>query len=314
MDRLSSVLNRFRPKIKQVQRMQFTEHETPVSFDPKHAYLIYVCSDDVIIDGAEELTLPIQNDSSTQLFDALSFSSFPKGSLIWLASGDTLRLIGDHVSIIVCEYDFGDVALNPFLDTGSRILVLRGEDNIAKTLTPIFTLLMVEIDQHKCGYQVVSERLSEAILVQLLRLLMQQKRLDFGVLAALSDDKLARALVAIHESPDQSWTVDRLAMTAGMSRSAFNTLFRQKVGSPPMEYLTLWRMRLAYQELQNGTKIAELSSQLGYQSETAFRRAFKKVVGKSPGEIQKGASNVWQITMPQNHATKANFEINAPTE
>ncbi|MCZ2721645.1 AraC family transcriptional regulator [Marinomonas sp. 15G1-11] len=302
MDRLSAVLNRFRPKIKRVQHVDFLELDTSISLDPQNAYLVQLCSAHVRVENVKVLTPLGASENSAE--HAVDEEYFSEGSLLWIASGETLTLKGQNVSLVLCEYEFGHVDLNPFLDTGSRILALRGEDDISSSLMPIFSVLITELDHKRCGYQVVSERLAEAMLVQFLRLLMQQKRLDFGVLSALSDNKLARALVAIHDRPDKHWSVDLLSLTAGMSRSAFNRLFREKVGHTPMEYLTLWRMRLACQELQRGAKTADLSIQLGYQSETAFRRAFRKVVGQSPGEIQRGALASWTMPIIRNKHDK----------
>ena len=109
---------------------------------------------------------------------------------------------------------------------------------------------------------------------------------EFGLFAGLSDVKLARAIVAIHERPHEAWQVASLAEKAGMSRSVFSNAFKKKMGMTPMSYLASWRMRLAAQRIQQGEKnLAILSAQLGYRSEAAFRRAFKKVMGIAPGTL-----------------------------
>jgi AraC-like DNA-binding protein len=159
-------------------------------------------------------------------------------------------------------------------------------DEIALQLSPLKSILLTESLQPRCGSQVVIERLAEAYLVQMLRLFIQNKKIELGLLAGLSDARLARAIVAIHEQPQQAWQVASLAEKAGMSRSVFSGLFKSTMGMSPMAYLTSWRMRLAAQRIKNGDRnLAILSDELGYQSEAAFRRTFKKVIGMTPGDI-----------------------------
>ena len=122
---------------------------------------------------------------------------------------------------------------------------------------------------------------------------MQTQKIQLGLLAGLSDVRLARAIVYIHEHPQYAWQVASLAEKAGMSRSVFSGLFKRTVGVSPMAYLTSWRMRLAAQRIKNGDKnLAILSDELGYQSEAAFRRAFKKVLGVTPREINRHARRI----------------------
>ncbi|EAQ67750.1 transcriptional regulator AraC family protein [Marinomonas sp. MED121] len=295
MDRLTSLLNHFRPQVKSVNYVRQHRDNSEQASDAS-----------LIQDAQTNASLSLSADSSYLLYIAqgtLSFveqdfmlgapeETFTQGSILWLAAGCELKLDPlaqeQDAAILVCEYDFGLASLNPLLDTQSKLVGVGQEDDIALAIAPIMAVLMQELDKLSCGFQVVSERLAEALLVQFLRLLMQQKRLPFGLLAALSDDKLARAIVAIHDQPAQAWTVERLAQQAGMSRTAFNNAFRDKLGHTPLEYVTLWRMRLANQKLRQGQhNLAALSLELGYQSETAFRRAFKKNLGFAPGQVRK---------------------------
>jgi len=89
----------------------------------------------------------------------------------------------------------------------------------------------------------------------------------------------------LHERPEHDWTIEALAQVAALSRSAFAERFVQFVGQPPMQYLTNWRMQLATNYLRNGTEsIASVANRIGYDSEAAFSRAFKKSVGAPPSE------------------------------
>jgi AraC-like DNA-binding protein len=103
-----------------------------------------------------------------------------------------------------------------------------------------------------------------------------------GWLAGLRDPIVGRALAAIHGDARDAWTVERLAREAGSSRSVFAERFAEMTGQPPMQYLALWRMQLAARQLVDGEPVAAVADAVGYESEAAFSRAFKKIVGQSP--------------------------------
>ena len=117
--------------------------------------------------------------------------------------------------------------------------------------------------------------------IQALRLYLNESK-GIGWLFALSDKRVGAAIKAIHREPSRRWTVQTLATEAGMSRSGFAAQFRQLVGESPIEYLTKWRMLLAGRSLENGEPIGAIAHALGYESESAFRTAFKRVTGNSP--------------------------------
>lgn len=148
----------------------------------------------------------------------------------------------------------------------------------------ILTILFEEAEAAYCGRQVVLDRLFEVLLVQLLRGLMESGRTQVGMLAGLADFNLRKALVAMHDNPQEDWTVERLATKAGMSRSVFSNLFRETLGTTPMKYLQNWRIGLVQKWLKNGQSIKLIAEEAGYQSESALSRAFKAQVGLSPRE------------------------------
>jgi AraC-like DNA-binding protein len=105
-----------------------------------------------------------------------------------------------------------------------------------------------------------------------------------GWLGALQDPQIGRALALVHRDPAREWTVAALAAEAMMSRSAFAARFTALVGEPAMQYVTRWRMHTALGWLDDdGVTVAELAGRLGYRSEAAFSRAFKRIVGVAPG-------------------------------
>jgi AraC-like DNA-binding protein len=109
-----------------------------------------------------------------------------------------------------------------------------------------------------------------------------------GWLAALREPFVGRALTAMHGNPARAWTLESLAREVGLSRSALAERFTYIVGQPPMHYLTNWRMQLAASLLLSGVDgVAHVAERVGYESEAAFSRAFKKAVGVAPGQWRK---------------------------
>jgi len=144
------------------------------------------------------------------------------------------------------------------------------------------------------GGETVITRLADVLVIQAIRAWLDRApEAEQGWLAALRDEQLGRALTAIHRAPERGWTVASMAREACMSRSAFAARFTELVGEPAMQYLTRWRMQLARTQLQETSEtLAVLAGRLGYQSEAAFSRAFKRVFDVSPGSFRRGTSNL----------------------
>ncbi|GGK07821.1 AraC family transcriptional regulator [Luteimonas terricola] len=146
-------------------------------------------------------------------------------------------------------------------------------------------LLLAETGQVRCGHRLLADRLFEVVLIQLLRWLLDhpaEAGVSPGLITGLSDPRLACALVAMHEAPGESWTLERMAQVAGMSRTAYVNLFRERVGQTPADYLNDWRIALAQGRLRAGQPMKLLAEQLGYANPSALSRAFKAKVGVSP--------------------------------
>lgn len=148
-------------------------------------------------------------------------------------------------------------------------------------------LLFAETDRVRCGQRLLADRLFEVVVLQLLRWLLdhpQAAGVRPGLITGLSDPRLARALVAMHDAPGSLWTLERMAECAGMSRTAFANTFREVVGQTPADYLTGWRIALAQSRLREGRPIKILAEELGYASPSALSRAFSAKVGVPPRE------------------------------
>jgi AraC-like DNA-binding protein len=150
------------------------------------------------------------------------------------------------------------------------------------TIAPTLDLMVGEAFAALDGRQVALDRLFEYLIVQIIRHLIGEGLVSGGVLAALGDPRLARAVTAMHDKPEKLWTLDDLAEVAGMSRTAFARQFRMTAGSTPMDYLTRWRMTIAQNMLRKGTSIKAVASAVGYDSPAALSRTFTKTCGASP--------------------------------
>jgi AraC-like DNA-binding protein len=150
-------------------------------------------------------------------------------------------------------------------------------------------LIAAEAREPRPGGEAVITRLGDILVVQAIRSWIEtDPAARTGWLGALQDRQIGRAIALIHRDPAQAWTVASLARQVAMSRSAFAARFTELVGEPVMRYVTRWRMYVAIDALkEQGTSIAKVASRLGYQSEAAFSRAFKRVISVSPGAIRR---------------------------
>lgn len=163
------------------------------------------------------------------------------------------------------------------------------EPNQRDWLMSTLQLMESEARAMRPGGETVITRLADILVIQAIRAWIEQDpAAQSGWLGALQDRQLGRALSLIHREPARDWSLPALADAAAMSRSAFAARFAERVGMPPMQYVTRWRMHVALSWLQEREiAVAELAERLGYQSEAAFSRAFKRCIGTSPGSIRQ---------------------------
>ena len=159
----------------------------------------------------------------------------------------------------------------------------------ADWIQPTIGLMTAEAGAQLPGGEAVITRLADILVVQAIRSWLQKApQAQKGWLGALQDKQLGRAIASIHKDPSADFSIASLASEVAMSRSAFSARFTEVVGEPVMQYVTRWRMQLARTWLQEEqAQVGELASRLGYQSEAAFSRAFKRFVGQPPGAVRR---------------------------
>lgn len=175
------------------------------------------------------------------------------------------------------------------------------DDDDAGSFAAILRMLAREAITTRIGGEVMMTRLADVLVLQVIRWwLTSSTRPSTGWLAALDDRHVGRALASMHADTAREWSIADLAARASLSRSAFADRFTTLVGTPPMTYLTGWRLDRARAELERGeTSIATVAARVGYTSDAAFARAFKRHHGVTPGEARRHAQPVSARSSPR---------------
>ena len=197
---------------------------------------------------------------------------------------------GGAPTTIVCgAFSFDRTSLRPVTQLLPSFILMKADQ--ARTLALHITMqaLASEMAEQAPGSGVVASRLAEILFIHVLRAhIASGPERSKGWLRAVFDPQMGTALSAIHGKVNTPWTVESLAEATGMSRSAFAARFKELLGQTPLEYVTQWRMQKAMQLLeQRDKKLIDVARSVGYESDAAFSKAFKRVVGANPGEYLK---------------------------
>ena len=197
----------------------------------------------------------------------------------------------DQVRVVCGFIGFDARPFNPLLATLPRVLhVPRERREQGALIEQLIQVAVLETSAQRAGGETMLARLSELLFVEVVRQHIASLPGDTtGWLAGLRDELVGRALTALHDRPAQAWSLEELAREVGVSRSVLAERFHHYVGVPPMQYLARWRMQLAA-SLLSGTNVgvAEVANRVGYGSEAALSRAFKRLVGVAPSAWRAG--------------------------
>lgn len=206
---------------------------------------------------------------------------------IELCNGPRSTATGDGTTVLVELRAAWGGAANPLLHAfRQRVSLSIDDDDETEALVRV---VLAEVRARRCGVDAVLSRLGEIIFVRLVRAEIDRGTAERGLLAGLSDARISKALVAMHESPGRSWRNDELAEVAGLSLSRFADVFQARLGQTPQSYLRNWRMTLAHQDIVNGDRIKAVSRRYGYASSEALARAFQRRFGKAPLAARRDA-------------------------
>jgi AraC-like DNA-binding protein len=218
----------------------------------------------------------LSSDPSLTPVDARTFFPLTRGgAIVTFNGGGDCLVVGGHFVFSGAHADILLGALPP-------IAHIRKESDKA-VLRWSLERMREELRERQPGGFLIAQHLAHMMLVQALRLHVAEGASGVGWLFALADKQMSAAIGAMHEDPAHPWTVKALAALAGMSRSTFALKFKAKVGASPLDYLTRWRMVLAGDRLENSSDpVSLVAHSLGYESESAFSTAFRRVMGRSP--------------------------------
>ena len=200
----------------------------------------------------------------------------------------------------VCGYLGCDARpFNPILRALPRVLLARSGDGL-EHLFQLFRLAVDETRAHRSGGEQVLSKAAELMFIEVVRRHIDSLSDDAASwFAALRDRQISAALHLMHARPAEAWTVERLAHKVGLSRTVFADRFAHLVQDSPMQYLANLRMQLATRLLERqGTGLAQVAAEVGYESEAAFNRAFKKYVGAPPGAWRRDRARQGQEALP----------------
>jgi AraC-like DNA-binding protein len=203
------------------------------------------------------------------------------GILKWNGGGECVCVGG--------MFAFSGIHSHCLLEGLPPVIYIRSESEKAE-LRWYLERMMRELREQRPGASLIAQQLATAIVLQALRLHLENgTTFKPGCLFALVDKNLRATMSAIHNDPAHGWSLQELAERSGMSRSSFALKFKKSVQMSPIEYLTRWRMLLARHKLTSSDEsISEIALSLGYESESAFRTAFRKVMACSPRQYRSG--------------------------
>ncbi|HEV2569073.1 AraC family transcriptional regulator [Sphingomonas sp.] len=207
---------------------------------------------------------------------------------------------GEPVTVVTGWFLFDRQGARPLIDLMPELILTRMDQERSELMEATLQLLASETERQRLGTGIVVSRLADILFIQAIRAHAASCAAEAaGWIGALVDPRLSRAFKAVHARVEHPWTVEELAREAGMSRSAFAARFRDSVGLSPLDYVTRWRMFRAGAMLRQGERsIAEIAIKVGYENESAFAKAFKRVTGITPGAYRRKGGEIGFLTQP----------------
>ena len=228
------------------------------------------------------------------LRDAPQSQTQPCASVVDRFASGVVKIGGEQAttSLVLGWFTFEPGSRNLLCDLLPPITCFSLSNPGFRTTHAALDLLAAEASSGALGADLIVGRVGDILLVEAIRANLANSELhETGLISLLADRRIARALQAIHAQVAHAWTLDELAKIAGMSRSLLAAEFRRKAGRPVMDYVVRWRMRLACMRLRDASMpLATIARDVGYETESAFGRAFKRIMNVTPGAYRRSLS------------------------
>ena len=215
---------------------------------------------------------------------------------------------GAQTTLISFSFGFKGTWLNPVLAGLPRVLHVKGDRvDVPRWVESMIQLVAAEMEAGRPGYDIVATRLADVLFIHALRAHVEAFPAEKGGwLRALEDPQLGAVLQQLHERPKHPWTVEAMAKVAAMSRSMFAARFQKIIGESPLMYLTRWRMHVAMQLMaQSDGSLAAIAEAVGYDTDGAFGKTFKRLVGETPGAYRRQLREESRRPLPPSGANGA---------
>jgi AraC family transcriptional regulator, activator of mtrCDE len=237
-----------------------------------------------------ELLINAENVETPIILRSGELVVFPFGASrmhIEIPPGDAAGSESPGFASLLCgALEFSESGANPILLSLPQFLIVNSHSS-GECFRSTAQMLILAARGDRAGKQVVINKLADALFAFAVCEYLNQSSELRGVFSALSDARLTRALEAIHCRTGDDWNLSSLARVAGMSRSVFSQRFTEVMGISPIQYLTSWRILQAKLLLQERRlSVAAVAEMMGYKSEVAFRKVFKRITGRGPGEVR----------------------------
>ncbi len=206
------------------------------------------------------------------------------------ARGETVFDGNQEVFNIVCGYvEYTNYLTHPFIENLPQLIHINTEMRTKFVwLDSVIQQIVIESKEKSPGAKALIDKFTEVLFMQIIRVYAEEMNTQQGYLSALMDKQLSHALALIHSESDKDWSIELLADEVGMSRSSLYSRFNDYIGMPPMKYLYEWRMLEAKQKIESSNKaIGLIAEEVGYHSDSAFQKAFKRFFNFTPASLRK---------------------------